>query len=339
MFKKLMSVTLSLVFVLFLVACSNTATVSPSKAEETKSSVSSTEEVKKYKVGFANLRDAGDLMMAIKASMVDQAAKYGVDLICVDNEYDPVKAVQNADTLVSSGVKCVIEFNGNSDANTQIKDILDAAGVYCIAIDIPVKNDKGAAPLVGVDNYKAGYCTGDNMGLAVKEKWNGKVDLYVSVETMSNGETNKLRNGAMLDALRTHVDVPDDIVVRLDAKDMTDIAQKLMADTLTAHPDCHNIVVCTHTDSETQGVYAAVQLANRQNDVLIGGIGPSEFTMKNFSQAEANCWIGSTITPAEGYGEIAIPLAMKMIDGEKVDLENYARYFWLTHDNYSEYYK
>lgn len=337
--RKLLAFVCAAVMIFSLSACGNNSSDS-SAASETGAAATeepTTEEGKTYKVGFANLRDAGDLMMAIKQSMIDNAEIHGVDLICVDNEYDPVKAVENVDTLISAGVSCVIEFNGSSDANSQIKTMLDEADIPVIAVDIPVVNDAGAAPLVGVDNYSAGYCTGDNIGKAVEEQWGGEVDLYVSVETMSNGETNELRNGAMLDALRTHVDVPDDIVVRLDAKDTTEDAQRLMADTLSAHPDAHHIAICTHTDSETQGVYSAVVMAGREDDCLIGGIGPSEMTMNNF-KGEKNCWIGSTITPAEGYGEVAIPLAIKMIEGEEVPQENYCEFFWLTHDNYGEYY-
>jgi len=147
------------------------------------------------KIGFANLTDSGDYMVWVKKGMQQAAEAAGVELICVDNEGDGVKAVQNIDTLISAGVDAVIEYMNDTTVNSQIKDMLDAAGIPCVAVDVPVENANGKAAYMGGDNYTAGFICGENLGQAAIDKWGGEIDLYISVETMSNGETNTLRNG------------------------------------------------------------------------------------------------------------------------------------------------
>ena len=225
--------------------------------------------------------------------MEEAAAEAGVEIICVDNQGDGATAVQNIDTLISAGVDCVIEYYNDSTVNTQIKDILDEAGIPSVAIDIPVANDAGAAPYVGGDNYEAGFICGENLGQAAIDQWNGEVDLFLSVGTLSTGETNEQRMGGILDGIRSKVELPDDKVVILDGEDSTAQAQKVVTDALTANQDAEHILIGCMQDDETQGAFAAVEIANRQDHVILAGNGPFNSTFDNLYKDEANFWIGS----------------------------------------------
>jgi ribose transport system substrate-binding protein len=292
----------------------------------------------KIKIGFANLTDAGDYMVWVKKGMQKAADEAGAELICVDNEADGAKAIENIDTLISAGVDCVIEYMNNSDINTQVKDMLDEVNIPCVAVDIPVVNANGAAAYMGGDNYKAGFICGENLGQAALDKWDGQVDLFISVETMSNGETNTLRNGGILDGIRSKVDVPDSKVVHVDAKDNTAEAQKVVTDALTANQGAKHILIGCHQDDETQGAFAAVEIANRQDEVLLAGCGPFGSTFENLRKPEANFWIGSASFSPEQYGPVAIPLAVALAKGEKVPENSFVTHYFLTQKNINEYY-
>lgn len=292
----------------------------------------------KIKVGFANLTDAGDYMVWVKKGMEKAAKDAGVELICVDNQGDGATAVKNIDTLISAGVQCVIEYMNDSAINSQIKDILDEKGIPVIAVDVPVENAKGAATYMGGDNRKAGLICGENLGQAAVDKWGGEVDLYISVETMSNGESNTLRTGGILEGVRSKVDVPDDKVVKVDGKDKTAESQKVVTDALTANPGAKRILIGCNQDDETQGAFAAVEIANRQDQVLLAGCGPFNSTFENLRKAEPNFWIGSASFSPEQYGEVAIPLAIDLIQGKEVPKESYVTHYFLTQQNINEYY-
>lgn len=290
------------------------------------------------KIGFANLTDSGDYFAWVKRGMEEAAAEAGVEIICVDNQGDGATAVQNIDTLISAGVDCVIEYYNDSTVNTQIKDILDEAGIPSVAIDIPVANDAGAAPYVGGDNYEAGFICGENLGQAAIDQWNGEVDLFLSVGTLSTGETNEQRMGGILDGIRSKVELPDDKVVILDGEDSTAQAQKVVTDALTANQDAEHILIGCMQDDETQGAFAAVEIANRQDHVILAGNGPFNSTFDNLYKDEANFWIGSASFSPEQYGPLAVPIAISLAKGEEVPAESFVTHYFLTQENIREYY-
>ncbi len=315
-----------------------TAGADEQKTETVQESAADTEGEEKIKIGFANLTDAGDYMVWVKKGMQSAAEEYGVELICVDNEANGAKAVENIDALVNAGVQCVIEYMNDSAVNTQIKDILDEKGIPVVAVDVPVENDQGAATYMGGDNYTAGHICGENLGQEALDRWDGEVDLFIAVETMSIGETNTQRMGGILDGVRSKVDIPEDKVVRVDGKDQTAEAQKVVADALTANPGAEHILIGCIQDDETQGAFAAVEMANRQEQVLLAGCGPFGSTFENLRKSEPNFWIGSASFSPEQYGEVAMPLAISLIKGEEVPEESFVTHYFLTQENINEYY-
>ena len=66
-----------------------------------------------------------------------------------------------------------------------------------------------------------------------------------------------------------------------------------MTDWLTAHPDIHHIGVGTVNTETGQGVFSAVQTANRDKDVLLVTNNNGMQTLAAFEQGE-NCWLGGT---------------------------------------------
>ena len=329
-----------------LAGCGETApAASSSKAQSTKTESTKTESTKtastsdqKIKIGFANLTDSGDYMVWVKKGMQMAAEKYGAEIVCVDNEANGAKAVENIDALITQGCQAVIEYMNDTAVNSQIKDMLDAKGIPCVAVDIPVENANGAAAYMGGDNYTAGHICGENLGKIAKEQWGDTIDLFISVETMSNGETNTQRMGGILDGIRESLNVPDDIIVRVDGKDNTADAQKVVADALTAHPDAKHILIGCLQDDETQGAFSAVEMANRQDQVLLAGCGPFGSTFENLRKPEKNFWVGSASFSPEQYGEVAVPLAIALAKGEKVPENSFVTHYWLDHDNINDYY-
>ncbi len=291
--------------------------------------------VSEMKIGFANLYDGIDFCAWVKDSMKRNAEEYGVgEIIFVDNEADGTKAIQNIDTLISAGVHGIIEYMNDATVNLTVYEMAQEAGIPVVAVDIPV----GDAPYCGGDNYTAGKIAGIELGKAALERWNGQVDLYISVETMANLETNELRQGGFIDGIREVIDLPDDIIVKVDAKDKMDLAQRLVTDVLTAHPDDKHILIGCHQDDETQGAFAAVEMAGRQDEVLLAGQGPFASTFANLCQPEPNFWIGSTSFAAENYGNYAIPLMIDLIQGKDVPKNTLFEHYFLTWENVDEHY-
>jgi len=104
----------------------------------------------------------------VDESMQRAADEAGVNLVFIDNEFSPEKALENAELVASRGdVDLVYEFNYYQQQNYTIADIFKEAGIPVIAIDIPVPG----ATYYGGDNYAAGKIAGLALADWAKAKW------------------------------------------------------------------------------------------------------------------------------------------------------------------------
>src|SRR4030042_6841572 len=93
----------------------------------------------------------------VDESMRGAAEEYGVDLVYIDNEFSPEKALENAELVAARGdVDLVFEFNYYQQQNYVIADIFREANIPVIAIDIPIPG----AVYYGADNYYGGKLEG-----------------------------------------------------------------------------------------------------------------------------------------------------------------------------------
>lgn len=288
----------------------------------------------KIKIGFQNIGETVDFWVWVGDGMQREAKKQGVELIRVDNKADGTVAVQNTDNLINMKVDGIILYMNDSQVNSQIKDMCDEAGIPLLAVDIPAGN----APFFGGNNYKAGYIAGVELGKEAVKRWAGKIDLYISLGNPAIGETHVKRMGGFLDGVRSVIKVPQSIVVEVGGGEDIVTSQRVITDVLTAHPEAKRILIGSLQDTQTQGAFTAVEMANRQNQVLLAGQGPFASTLANLRLPEKNFWIGSTSYGAEIYGSYAVPLMINMIKGKKVAPITYLDHYWLNHDNVNKHY-
>jgi len=286
------------------------------------------------KIGFQNIGETVDFWVWVGDGMEREAKKLGVELIRVDNKADGTVAVQNADYLINAGVQGIILYMNDAQVNSQIKEMCDDAGIPLLAVDIPA----GDAAFFGGDNYTAGHIAGVELGKAAKQKWGGQIDLYISLGNPAIGETHVNRMGGFLDGVRSVIDVPDSKIVEVGGGEDIVTSQRVITDVLTAHPRATRILIGSLQDTQTQGAFTAVEMANRQDHVFLAGQGPFASTLANLRQPEKNFWIGSTSYGAELYGSYAVPLMVDMINGKKVAAVTYLDHYWLNHENVDEHY-
>src|SRR4030042_1563701 len=106
----------------------------------------------------------------VDESMRGAAEEYGVDLVYIDNEFSPEKALENAELVAARGdVDLVFEFNYYQQQNYVIADIFREANIPVIAIDIPVPG----ATYYGGDNYFAGKQAGLGLAEWAAARWGG----------------------------------------------------------------------------------------------------------------------------------------------------------------------
>jgi ribose transport system substrate-binding protein len=273
-------------------------------------------------IGFNNGSTTVDFLRQVGESMQRAADKAGVKLLVAESNFDVEKILPNVDNMLLQGAQIIVDFNVNAEVGGSLVDYCGAKGVKVIGIDVMYTGAKGdQAWFFGANNPMAGEVAGKGLAKAIKSKWAGKVDYLVLFFNSENGDLVKKRLSGMYDGMKASgINLPAKNVEYIDmgggGSDTTMQANQKMTDWLTAHPTLHRIAVGTVNTETGQGVFSAVQAANRDKDVMIATNNNGMQTLAAFELGD-NCWLGGTAYYPTKYGDYIIPLAIDIINGKK----------------------
>src|SRR5689334_1400271 len=92
---------------------------------------------RRYRIGYAGQGQDSSFPREVLSGLLRAAQEANVELITVDNRYDPRVALRNAAQLAREQVDLVIEFQTDEPVSAAISAIYTKAGIPMIAIDIP----------------------------------------------------------------------------------------------------------------------------------------------------------------------------------------------------------
>lgn len=149
---------------------------------------------KLYRLGYAAQGTDYQFCNEVSTSLRRAAAAENIELICVDNRYNPKVAQRNADLLIRENVDLVIEFQTDEEVAPIVAAKYRDANIPLIAIDIP----HPGATYYGANNYEAGLIAGRYLGRWVKEHWNSGVEEFILLELNRAGQLPRMRLTGML---------------------------------------------------------------------------------------------------------------------------------------------
>ena len=288
------------------------------------------------KMAYAGFGSQFAFIAIVDKSMQDAAAEAGVELFFLDNEFDPAKAVENAEIISSRGdIDLVFEFNYYEQQNYIIKEIFQNAGLPVIAIDIPIPG----TVYYGGDNYAAGKLAGLGLVEAANAKWgSGSVDLVlVESQGMAGQQTLEQRTlGIMAGVKAGAPDLAEDKIIRFEGGANVDEAAEAVATQLEAHPEAQHILVGMLGDSNAVAALNYAESANR--DVLAAGIGGDEVGINALRTGSPAGFVGTTLFRPEQYGYDLIPLGCDLLAGKQIPPELFINHVFLNAANLDEYY-
>src|SRR5439155_12380843 len=109
-----------------------------------------------YSLGYAAQGTDYQFSREVSAGVERASAAEGIELISVDNRYNPKIAQRNADVLVREKVDLVIEFQTNEDVAPIVAAKYRDANIPLIALEVP----HPGATYFGANNYEAGLIGG-----------------------------------------------------------------------------------------------------------------------------------------------------------------------------------
>ena len=281
---------------------------------------------RRLRFGFAVQSAEMPYSEAVAQSVSAAAAASGVELIMLDNRYDPAVAVRNAQEFVAKRVDLVLEFQVEEAAAPRVAHIFKKAEIPLVAIDVPHPN----ATYFGVDNFEVGYEAASILASYAQHNWKGKVDRVVGVGFSEAGSFVQNRITGAFDGVRERFrDLAADRFVQIEGRGMRDSSQKAMRDLLrNCQPGEHTLVAAA-TDSSALGVLDAVREAGQEANFAIVGQDCIPEVMEEMRRS-SSAIIGSISHEPETYGPRLIQLGISILRGYTVPPYNYVHHKAVT---------
>jgi len=273
-------------------------------------------------IGFANIFGTLPFCISVENNIKDQLKLAGLDInkgwISMDNQYDSVIGLKNADIMLSKHPNFFIEFQADAKVNNIVAGKFGAAKIPLLAIDVPIPG----SPFMGVDNWKVALIGGHEMARKIKEKFGSwdNVDLVALGQMPAGGDVVMLRSEGFAQALSEDfgIDVKDPKIVRFDGgMGQTEQAKAAMDDVLSAHPDAVKIAVTSINEQTMAGLIASLQGAGRWDpkNVVVITLGMDELGQ---SQIRDGLSDGGVAFFPEHYGEYVVPAVCATLAGAPV---------------------
>ena len=269
---------------------------------------------------------------AVAQSVTAAAAASGVELIILDNRYDPAQAVSNAEEFVAKRVDLVLEFQVEEAAAPRVAHIFKKAEIPMIAIDVPHPN----ATYFGVDNFEAGYEAASILAQFAQKHWKSRVDRVVGVGFREAGSFVQHRITGAFDGIRDRFkDLTPDRFVQIEGRGMREASQRAMDEYLRVRNTGEHTLVAAATDSSALGVLDAVRKAGQEANFAIVGQDCIPEVVEEMRRS-SSAIVGSISHEPETYGPRLIQLGISILRGYTVPPYNYAHHRVVTPDTLSD---
>ena len=286
-----------------------------------------------YRLGYAAQGTDYQFSKEVSAGLERAAAVEGIELISVDNRYNPKIAQRNADVLVRERVDLVIEFQ----TDEQIAPIVAAkyrdANIPLIAIEIP----HPGATYFGANNYEAGLIGGRYLGRWAKQRWEGEVDEIVLVVLKRAGSLPQMRITGMLVGMKEVCpSLEQGRVTYLDGDGMLGDSFEAMRRHLRSSRS-RRILVGAINDPSALGALRAFQEAGRTDACAIVGHNASPEGRTEMRQTGTRL-VGSVAYFPEKYGAEILRVALDILHHRAVPPAVFVKHQMVTPDNVNHVY-
>jgi ribose transport system substrate-binding protein len=276
--------------------------------------------------GFAVQSAEMPFSVAVAQSVSAAAAASGVELIILDNRFDPDVAVRNAEEFVAKRVDLVLEFQVEEAVAPRVAHILKKADIPLVAIDVPHPN----ATYFGVDNFEVGYEAGSLLAQYAQRKWKGKVDKVLGVGFSEAGSFVQSRVTGAFDGIRERLpELTPTQFYQIEGRGMREASRLAMGEFLRGYKAGEHTLVAAATDSSALGVLDAIREAGQEQNFAIVGQDCIPEALEEMRK-ESSALIGSISHEAESYGPRLIQLGIALLRGYSVPPYNYVHHRAVT---------
>lgn len=281
---------------------------------------------RRLRFGFAVQSAEMPFSIAVAQSVTEAAAASGVELIVLDNKYDPCVAIKNAEEFVAKRVDLVLEFQVEEEVAPRIAHIFSKAEIPLIAIDVPHPN----STYFGVDNFDAGQEMGAILARYAHRQWNGSVERVIGVGFREAGSFVQSRITGAFDGIKELLpNLAASQFCQVEGRGLREESRKAMLETLNGHHAGERVLVAAATDSSALGVLDAARELGCEGDLAVVGQDCIPEAMEEMRSGKS-ALVGSVSHGVENYGPRLIQLGIALLRGNIVPPYNYVQHRGVT---------
>lgn len=286
-----------------------------------------------YRIGYAAQGQDTSFDKDVATSLRRAAEREQVELITVDNRYQPKIALRSADYLIRQEVDLVIEFQADEVIAPAIASKYLEAKIPFIAIDIP----HPGATYFGANNYQAGLIGGHYLGRWAKRHWNGEADELLLIELHRAGSLPKARIRGLMAGLSEVMRMPERCrTVPIDGDGQFQTSLERVRKHLR-ESKAKRILVGAANDSSALGALRAFQEAGRAEECAIVGQNAEPEARAELRLARTRM-IASVAYFPEQYGDGLVRLALDILLRKAVPPAVFTKHQIITPENVDHFY-
>jgi ribose transport system substrate-binding protein len=286
-----------------------------------------------YRIGYAAQGTDYQFSKEVSAGLQRAAAAQGIELISVDNRYNPKIAQRNADVLVREKVDLVIEFQTDDHVAPIVAAKYREAGIPLIALEVP----HPGATYFGANNYEAGLIGGRHLGRWAKAQRYTDADEIVLIALDRAGSLPKMRLTGMLVGMREiHPPLEHCRVTYLDGDGKLGESFEVMRRHLRVSRSRRYLIGAIN-DPSALGALRAMQEAGRQECCAIMGQNAAPEGRAELRQPGTRL-IGSVAYFPEKYGADVIAVALDILHKRPIPPAVFVKHQLVTPENVDHIY-
>ncbi len=286
-----------------------------------------------HRLGYAAQGTDYQFSKEISTGLQRAAAAQGIELICVDNRYNPKVAQRNADILVREKVDLVIEFQTDEHVAPIVAAKYREANIPLIAIEVP----HPGATYFGANNYEAGLIGGRHLGRWAKQHWHSDIDEIVLLALERAGSLPKMRLTGMLVGMKeVFPQLENCRVTYLDGDGKLGESFEAMRRHLRVTKS-RRLLVGAINDPSALGALRAFQEAGRAESCAIMGQNASPEGRDELRQLDTRL-IGSVAYFPEKYGPEIVAVALDILHRRPVPPAVFVKHQLVTPDTVNHIY-
>src|SRR5207302_1748443 len=284
-------------------------------------------EARRFRIALANLDETPGVTLEglgfsgaeLRRSFELAARTLPVDMLYFDNAGDGARAVANAEAAIAAKVDLLIEYNADADANAEIARRLAVAGIPALALVDPLPG----APLYGPDNRAAGLIAGRALSAFALETWPNEQVRGVLIGDLADlGPAISDRVQGITEGV--HEALPSLNLAPLDTGGQSVRADALLAKFLQTQRG-QRVLIATLDDLAAVYAKNAIEMNRRQSDCIIVSQGLDRNIHGSTSEKKeidpnnrGSVLLGSVAYYVDRYGYDVLPLALRLLAGERL---------------------